>query len=426
NDQPLAYNSIEFVQQEFDGSSDVVAPVAVGKDFVFVLSDDRTIKSLFWNTNDVDGYSSDELSLLVPHLLENRKVVDWAYQEFPSSVIWLVMDDGELLSLTFLRDQKVVAWARHDTDGDVTSVAAVPGANGTDVYAIVNRPDEDPGLIGPDYWSVERMTQRASSRAQDSMFLDWSGTYDDSYDLEDFNTGVGVTNITITGKGFATDDIVAIDGVEGQPQLDLQQYKLASLLPGGLGPVFELYDLSGNVINTEDKGKITQFGKIRNTTTAITGADWLENKDVAILADGQVIANPLDKSRALVTVESGGFELGARYATVHYGLPYSAELQTLRFAGPGGSLQGQAKSISDVTLRSKGTIHGEAGPSRDQLLPIKQRQYEAWGNPTDPLSGDSEHLIEAQWNTDGYLYYRQQDPLPVTLLALIMNVEVGS
>ena len=44
-------------------------------------------------------------------------VMEMAYQQEPDSILWIVRDDGVLLGVTYLREQQVLAWHRHDTDG---------------------------------------------------------------------------------------------------------------------------------------------------------------------------------------------------------------------------------------------------------------------------------------------------------------------
>ena len=42
---------------------------------------------------------------------------------------WVVRSDGALLSLTYIKEQQMLAWARHDTDGVFESVTVIPEGN---------------------------------------------------------------------------------------------------------------------------------------------------------------------------------------------------------------------------------------------------------------------------------------------------------
>lgn len=76
---------------------------------------------------------------------------------------WIVRTDGALLSLTYMKEHDVYAWARHPTDGNVESVACVPGDYGGDVYLIVTRG----GKRG-----IERMCPEVVTTAADGYYLD--------------------------------------------------------------------------------------------------------------------------------------------------------------------------------------------------------------------------------------------------------------
>ena len=55
--------------------------------------------------------------------------------------MWCVRGDGELIGMSYERDQNVVAWHRHTTDGEFESVATVYGLSGADdeVWFVVKR-----------------------------------------------------------------------------------------------------------------------------------------------------------------------------------------------------------------------------------------------------------------------------------------------
>jgi hypothetical protein len=52
-----------------------------------------------------------------------------------------VRGDGKLIGMSYERDQNVVAWHRHSTEGDIESVATIYGASGADdeVWLTVRR-----------------------------------------------------------------------------------------------------------------------------------------------------------------------------------------------------------------------------------------------------------------------------------------------
>jgi len=64
-----------------------------------------------------EGYSDEyplptDLTTLAEHITESG-LVAMAHQRNPDSILWSVRDDGVLLSMSYEREQNVVAWARH-------------------------------------------------------------------------------------------------------------------------------------------------------------------------------------------------------------------------------------------------------------------------------------------------------------------------
>jgi len=79
-----------------------------------------------------------------------------------------------------------------------------------------------------------------------------------------------------------------------------------------------------------------------------------------------------------------------------------------------------------VTLRVEDSRGGKLGPDSDNLTEFKQRAYESYGDPTALKTGDIRVTIPSKWSASGSIFYRQDDPLPITLLAVIPEVEVGN
>ena len=82
---------------------------------------------------------SGTLSLTASHLLRARTVVSWCFQPSPEPVVWIVLDNGALLSVTYERESGTIGWARHDTDGFYESVACIRYDGRDAVHALVRR-----------------------------------------------------------------------------------------------------------------------------------------------------------------------------------------------------------------------------------------------------------------------------------------------
>jgi len=337
NSDALTPSNIQFRPQEFDGSAEFIPPVRIGRDVLFVQSDNKHIRALNFRL-EVGGYQSDDLTLLVPHLFEGKSISDWTLQRFPESIVWIVLDDGTGLMLTYLKDQAVFAFSRLNTDGLIKAVGTQYGENEDLIYFIVERT-----IDGETKRYTEYISDRYFADIEDAFFVDSGVTY----------SGSAVSSI-------------------------------------------------GNL--------------------------WhLEGEQVVVLGDGMMVSDPNNSPTTALTVTDGVINLGATYSTIHIGMPYTANMQSLRIDADGGeTIQGKKKTMIHTTLRLKDSVVDLMGPDEDSLLPIKQRQYENWREATRPKTGDIEHPMKLKWTTEGQVYYRQSVALPVTILALINDIRVGS
>ena len=105
--------------------------------------------------------------------------------------------------------------------------------------------------------------------------------------------------------------------------------------------------------------------------------------------------------------------------------PETFEIETLNIEAPQGNIQARQKKISSVKVRlkySRGLFAGVPGGIMDEM---QQRQDELLGDPTNPLTGDKEIVLSPEWTDNGRMIFRQPWPLPVTILAVMPDVEVG-
>ena len=99
----------------------------------------------FWRANTLqyefaaDSYSGMDLSIMAAHLLEKERIIDWAYQKNPDSIIWAVRSDGALLGLTYQAEHQISAWHRHDTQGKFKAVCSIPNGFEHSLFAVVER-----------------------------------------------------------------------------------------------------------------------------------------------------------------------------------------------------------------------------------------------------------------------------------------------
>lgn len=127
--------------QENYGCSNV-PPLRVGNRIIYVQRRGAIVRDTGYSY-EADGYVGADLTLLAKHLVRGRAIVSAAYAQEPDSLVYFVTDDGQLLCLTYVMDQKVYAWSHFVTDGKYKAVCAVSSGNTDRIYVIVERSIND-------------------------------------------------------------------------------------------------------------------------------------------------------------------------------------------------------------------------------------------------------------------------------------------
>lgn len=164
---PTSYNK---AVEAYRGSSGV-EPVVIGNEALFVQKNNKTMRSVGYDFAS-DSFTGTDMNILARHLVKNKTITKMVYQQDPDSIIWAIRSDGVLLGCTYMREQEVIAWHKHETNGTVESIAVIPAGTFDQVWIIVNR---DGGRY------VESFVERLSSTVrEDQIFLDSSISYSGS------------------------------------------------------------------------------------------------------------------------------------------------------------------------------------------------------------------------------------------------------
>ncbi len=416
-DGVITPSGIQVKPQSYYGSTSLT-PIVAG-DIVIYMQPGQTVRDLGYKYES-DSYSGNDLSVLARHLFDYNTLSDWSFAQAPHNLIWCVRDDGICLSLTYSREQNVFGWARHTTQGDFKSVAAIREGDDDFSYFLVERT-----VNGSTMKYVERMQTRDFTDIQDSFFVDSGLTLDNPVDISGFTNANPVVITTATAHGLTNGDTVDISGIKVSDSSTTRGWAYDTDLEGSgytvanvTNTTFELQNNGSNVdgtaFNTYHSG-----GKVREAVTSISGLWHLEGQAVVALGNGYVERN--------LTVSNGGITLQNKASRVHIGLPYTSEMQTLRIDNGNvlDTIQGRNKKISRLSIRFEQSLGGWYGPDLDHMREIKYGLPAQYGQTPDWITGDKDLTMSPSWNKDGQIVIQQRDPLPMTLLALIPEVIPG-
>lgn len=159
--------------------------------------------------------------------------------------------------------------------------------------------------------------------------------------------------------------------------------------------------------------------------TVFTGLDHLNGQVVAVVGDGDVIYNgdPAGTSAKSFRVSGGQITLATAKSKVHIGLRYSGQLETLDLDVQGASLRDKKKRIGalEVLLESSSRVL-HAGPDAANLRQFTREAFEPAG---DLFSGKVLLNLTSYFSEEGRVLIEQRDPLPLTVLGILPQVELG-
>ena len=397
-DEAITPTNIQIKQQTSHGAADMT-PMQAGNAVLFVQRAKRKVLELQFNF-DVDGYIAPDVALISEHITENG-LEELAYQQEPDSILWTRRGDGQLACMTYKREEQVIGWARQIIGGVfgtgnaiVESIASIPG----DL-------DEDQVWV-----AVKRTINGATKR-----YVEF---------IRDFDFGTDVNNAIFVDSSLTFTGVTStLAGDEAADQTTITLADASSFPSSGaikIGTEVITYtgkstnDLTGCVRGVVGPAAAHSSGAtVTQATLSLSGLSHLEGQTVSILGDGSV--HP-DK-----TVSSGAVTLERYVTKAHAGLSYNSTLQTLRVdAGSAmGTSQGKIKRINELTVRLFRSVGLKVGRDANNLdiVPFRSSAT-AMDAPIALFTGDKEIELNGNYDTDGQLTIRQDQPLPMNILAV--------
>jgi hypothetical protein len=208
-------NDITVRRQTTHGSADV-QPVRVGSIVLFVQRAKRKLREFGFSFEN-DGFRAPDMTRLAGHITYGG-IVEIDYAQERESVIAAVRADGQLLLMTYRREEDAVGWSRQIVGGSfgagnavVESVSVIPGAN--DAGQTTDSSDRD------EIWVIVKRTINGATKRYVEFFeRDWEQGFDveDAYYADSIITYDGTSTATITGLDHLEGETVKVwaDGAE--------------------------------------------------------------------------------------------------------------------------------------------------------------------------------------------------------------------
>lgn len=401
NNQPLTPTNAVADAQSYTGVS-TLHPLAIGNDLLFTEGKGHAVRMLTYN-EVYRAYNSEDRSILSAHLFgPGKDIVRWAYQESPFKIVWSVREDGALLAFTSIKTEEVYAWTPCQTKGKFTDVVVIQEGTEDRVYLTVERQ-----INGVWTKYLERMDLRQYVNVEDAWCVDCGLSLEPTY---------------------PNGELIIFHNKESDSWSISRIFPPGTFIRGGgailkviSGGACDMFAEPTNWIPETDESQT--FPMEEGTWTAdtpvsiLSGLDHLEGQDVAILGDGNVFPRQ--------TVSSGQILLPHPVTRAIVGLPITCRAKTLPIIIPNASIESKRKRIVGIGVRMDKSRGIKIGPTLDRLSELRERTTENYGRSTRFVNGMEYQLIYSDWNEEGQTYFVQSDPLPVNILSIVSDVEVG-
>ena len=127
---PLGGDVIPYIDRLATNGCMPVQPVSARKTTIYVDRSRRKIMGIGFDLN-ADSEADSELNVGAEHITQSGvRLGGIAFEKRLNPRLYFVREDGQLISMTFFPEQKVVAFSRRTTDGTIEAVASIPALTG--------------------------------------------------------------------------------------------------------------------------------------------------------------------------------------------------------------------------------------------------------------------------------------------------------
>ena len=153
------------INRETSFSATDTAPVIVSNALLYTQIGGKDVQALELEADTVNQWVSSKISLKGYDIIKNSTISKMIWQERPFALIWFMMNDGKLLTLSYDRSLEFQAWSEHVIAGKIyrkitgtvqataNAEVVVSDSSGDEVADSGNKilfTDEDHGLINTD------------------------------------------------------------------------------------------------------------------------------------------------------------------------------------------------------------------------------------------------------------------------------------
>lgn len=381
-----------------------VPPLQIGNDVLFVQNHNTAVQAFNLRQPQNQAQTRDLSILSADFFIQGPTIESWTYAQDPFRLVWASRSDGTFLSMTYVADQNVAAWAEHFTKGYVRWLTSIPERKRDRVYMLVERI-----INGNRRVFLERMAQRQNLSVENQWAVD---------------CGLSSTLTTRSGELTITgNQVTAAPGTFSFADVGkhLRAKKGRALIQALVSTSEVTVDWQIPLVNTDPPASDSIIVESGDWSTATLfssfGGLWhLEGSSVDVLADGSHILN--------LTVTNGSITLPQPASFVIVGLSFTARLKTLPLSSTQELITRLKKRASSVAFRvqdSRGLFVG----TENSLYEQKGPSFAAYSSAPAYLQGLHEISLGADWNFDASVIFEKRYPTNASILGYVLSAELG-
>lgn len=413
SDESITPDNAQAEEEVGFGASSIM-PKKIGNFLYYVQRFGKKLRELFFNW-ELDTFKAPDRTILSPHILGGG-VVDMAVQQNPETILYCVLTNGTLATMTREVDQEVTAWARHTTAGTYTSIAIIPSLSDSydEAWVIVER-----WVNGAQKKYVEFFENIDVPERQDlCLYLHSALTYN-AY--ESTTTSAATISLSASsGSVTLTSSTAYFNGAMIGKRIRAINADGDTLGEGQITATTSTTSITLSITTTFN-ALAYSTGLWGVSVSSVSGLTHLEAKTVGILADG------LEESLTR-TVASGVVTLGSNYFVVHVGLSYDQILYTLpKEAGTNrGTAQGKKQRYNEISFKlNRSTQMFRYGPNASSLdlatLAFTPTVTSLYTGILPPQGGGI--AMRGGYTRGAQIYIKNSSPLPMEILSIMGSLD---
>ena len=403
------------INRETSFSATDVAPIVVSNALIYPQIGGKDLQQLSLNKGSSGQWDASKISLKGYDIIKTSEIIKMVWQERPNAIIWLLMADGRLLTLSFDMRLEFMAWSEHQiggVDAKVLDIEMIPRASHDQIWLKVSRTVNSSTTYS--FETLSRFPSEGALTRNDYVFSDSAIT-----------KTIGNTFVASSSSGLLITSVK-------HGLIDTQIVRFTSTgtpvdLPANLAVNTDYYvrdkttdtfkvalTSAGTAIAWSDAGTGTHSWNTKQLhgMTHLVGEDvqiyyeGMQHVNRTVAGDGSVVLNHYEGNKAVA------------------GLPYTTEIDTLEPSAPEHQFSYSKRLIKiAVIIEESLGIQLDYNDLSEELL--FRTTSDAMGRQIPLFSGTRKlSLSGIGWDVHT-VKISSNGPLPMQLNAIIIEAETG-